>query len=281
MALVKAKCTNCNAEIMTDNGRDAAICPFCMEPYVVAKAIRAFGYSERELRDLLSAEDWLAYGNMQNLTEAHVERPQGGNEPAGRGAKKEAVKEETAKVIEKETVKERTELTGGSIKRDGTQDGELTKEEAELVELIFQAVMAAESEDVEGLYRHSQGDEGTGFVSEEEIRKALTGSLNLSLLKPSAIGLGTTELLQDYAEKYGRIDVMKTGWNEETLFSVLKARLADGGFQVNELCVKTITMNRCEWYEVKEFFGMKTRREKKLVGKELRALYLSCRRTRR
>ena len=40
MALVKAQCTNCGANLEVDNQKDAAICPFCNTPYVVEKAIQ-------------------------------------------------------------------------------------------------------------------------------------------------------------------------------------------------------------------------------------------------
>ena len=42
MALVKAKCTSCGGILEIDNGKDAAICPFCGTPYVVEKAINNY-----------------------------------------------------------------------------------------------------------------------------------------------------------------------------------------------------------------------------------------------
>ena len=43
MELVQAICPYCNKMIKADKDRDAAICPFCLEPYVVEMAIRKYG----------------------------------------------------------------------------------------------------------------------------------------------------------------------------------------------------------------------------------------------
>ena len=45
MSLVKAQCSNCNGILEVDNGKDAAICPFCGTPYIVEKAINNFNIS--------------------------------------------------------------------------------------------------------------------------------------------------------------------------------------------------------------------------------------------
>lgn len=42
MPLVKAKCTSCGGMLDVDNGRDAAICPYCNSAYIVEKAIQEF-----------------------------------------------------------------------------------------------------------------------------------------------------------------------------------------------------------------------------------------------
>ena len=42
MPLVKAVCTNCNANLEVDSARDAAICPYCGTAYIVEKAINNY-----------------------------------------------------------------------------------------------------------------------------------------------------------------------------------------------------------------------------------------------
>ena len=42
MPLVKAQCTSCGGNLDVDNGKDAAICPYCNSPYIVEKAIQQF-----------------------------------------------------------------------------------------------------------------------------------------------------------------------------------------------------------------------------------------------
>ena len=45
MPLVKAQCSNCNGILEVDNGKDAAICPFCGTPYIVENAINNYNIS--------------------------------------------------------------------------------------------------------------------------------------------------------------------------------------------------------------------------------------------
>lgn len=45
MPLVKAKCTNCGANLEVDSSKDAAICPYCKTAYIVEKAITNFAGS--------------------------------------------------------------------------------------------------------------------------------------------------------------------------------------------------------------------------------------------
>jgi hypothetical protein len=42
MPLVKAKCTNCGANLQVDSAKDAAICPYCKAAYIVEKAINNY-----------------------------------------------------------------------------------------------------------------------------------------------------------------------------------------------------------------------------------------------
>ncbi len=42
MALLKAKCTSCGADLQVDGSRDAAICPYCGSAFVVEKAVANF-----------------------------------------------------------------------------------------------------------------------------------------------------------------------------------------------------------------------------------------------
>lgn len=52
MSVVEAKCTNCGEVIEVDNNKEAAICPFCKEAFIVEKAIRSyFGNTNRNLMD--------------------------------------------------------------------------------------------------------------------------------------------------------------------------------------------------------------------------------------
>ena len=39
MSFVNAKCPNCGGSLQVDNGKRAAICPFCKEAYIVEDAI--------------------------------------------------------------------------------------------------------------------------------------------------------------------------------------------------------------------------------------------------
>lgn len=42
MPLVKAQCTNCNGTLEVDSTKDAAICPYCNQAYIIEKAIQHF-----------------------------------------------------------------------------------------------------------------------------------------------------------------------------------------------------------------------------------------------
>lgn len=42
MALVNAKCTNCNMELLIDDEKDADICPNCNTAFVAEKAIKLY-----------------------------------------------------------------------------------------------------------------------------------------------------------------------------------------------------------------------------------------------
>ena len=42
MALLKAKCTNCGADLQVDGSKDAAVCPYCGSAFIVEKAIANF-----------------------------------------------------------------------------------------------------------------------------------------------------------------------------------------------------------------------------------------------
>lgn len=54
MAQVNAKCTNCNAEIIIDNEKDADICPNCNTAFVSEKAIRLYNSQRNEKDELKS-----------------------------------------------------------------------------------------------------------------------------------------------------------------------------------------------------------------------------------
>ena len=48
MAQVKAKCTNCNEEVIIDDQRDAEICPHCNMAFVSEKAIKLYNLDSEE-----------------------------------------------------------------------------------------------------------------------------------------------------------------------------------------------------------------------------------------
>lgn len=259
MALIKAKCTVCGADIMTDNSRDAAICPFCMEPYVVEKAIRKYGYSESELQRLLPKDEETANEASTAMDRGNSRNSNAVVDPGGKKIKPAA----------------------GALHEEasGTVPAEATEAEEELIRRVLRAVMGNEERVVDGLFRLAMKKDVEaldGFEAEDGVRKELSGALDGSLLTPSESGTGLAELLQEYANKYIHFDILKNGINGDVIVGHLRERLEKEGIKVSEIRIKPLTMNRCEWYEVKEFFGMKARKEKKLVSKEIKALYISC-----
>lgn len=279
MASIKARCTNCGEEIMTDNSRDAAICPFCMEPYVVEKAIRKYGYSEEELRRVLPVEEEERSAQALN---GRTQSREG--DLRIRGAESQNYKDHGNGLKGKDASK-----TVGSTSEAHT-DGHavlasLGEEEQKLVERVLQTILQSKSEAVNGCFKWNdsgnaadeQGVRGE-FEPEEEIRKRIAAFLDMSFISPSPSGTGLAELMMEYKDKYAFFDILKDNMKEEAIVEGLRAMLEEEGILVSQICFKPMTLNRCEFYEVKEFFGRRTRKEKKLVSKEIRALYVECHR---
>ena len=61
MSFVQAKCTNCGANLQVDSSKDAAICPCCHTPYVIAKAINY--YAANNTTKNIQASVGNVYGN--------------------------------------------------------------------------------------------------------------------------------------------------------------------------------------------------------------------------
>ncbi len=281
MASIKARCTNCGEEIMTDNSRDAAICPFCMEPYVVEKAIRKYGYSAEELLRLLPVEEE-EKASTKGAGKASVrgEDPHiygdAPNDPKSHKDHSNTFKNGDSK--DKEAAVEAGSDSPAAL-------ASLGEEEQRLVERVLQTILQSKSETVSGCFKwndtgNAASDQGVwgGFEPEEEIRKRIAAFLDMSLISPSPSGTGLAELMMEYKEKYAAFDILKETMKEEAVVEGLRAVLVEKGFSVSRICLKPMTLNRCEFYEVKEFFGRKTRKEKKLVSKEIRALFVECQR---
>ena len=65
MALVNAKCTNCNKKILLDDTKDASVCPNCNEAFVTEKAIKLYNYNpekEKQIRHLKRRNRWKTVG---------------------------------------------------------------------------------------------------------------------------------------------------------------------------------------------------------------------------
>ena len=65
MALVNAKCTNCNKEILIDDTKDAHVCSNCNEAFVTEKAIKLYNYNsetEKKIRHLKRRNRWKTFG---------------------------------------------------------------------------------------------------------------------------------------------------------------------------------------------------------------------------
>ena len=65
MALIKAKCTNCNEEILIDDTKDAQVCSNCNEAFVTEKAIKLYNYNpemEEKIRHLKRRNRWKTFG---------------------------------------------------------------------------------------------------------------------------------------------------------------------------------------------------------------------------
>lgn len=56
MALTTAKCTKCGNIIEVEETKDAAICPFCNEAYVVARAIRYYKMKQERQKIVENSE---------------------------------------------------------------------------------------------------------------------------------------------------------------------------------------------------------------------------------
>lgn len=231
MGLVQAICPYCDKAIKTDTDRDAAICPFCLEPYVVEKAIRK-------------------YGQVNGI---NVDIPKA---------------QETSERLRNDAPKSQTKA-GMGIKAGL----EVSEDEKALAQRIVKAVMEGENDKVTGLFT----SEGI-FGSERELRKEIQQKLDVSLFSPDPMGSGMVALLQEYNTKYRLYDVVDEGMDENALVSEVDGELREAGITVNEVAVKNITVNRCEWYETKTFFGLKAQREKRLVSKTIKGLFVSCER---
>ena len=65
MALVNAKCTNCNKEILIDGAKDANVCPNCNEAFVTEKAIRLYNDNpeiENKIKHVKRRNRWKTLG---------------------------------------------------------------------------------------------------------------------------------------------------------------------------------------------------------------------------
>ena len=65
MALVNAKCTNCNEEILIDDTKDAHVCSNCNEAFVTEKAIKLYNNNpeeEKQICHLKRKNRWKTFG---------------------------------------------------------------------------------------------------------------------------------------------------------------------------------------------------------------------------
>lgn len=57
MPLVKAQCTNCGGSLEVDNAKEAAVCPFCGQAYVVETAIQNFQINNTHIENTYIVDD--------------------------------------------------------------------------------------------------------------------------------------------------------------------------------------------------------------------------------
>ena len=77
MNLVETKCPNCGANIQVDPGKEAAICEYCGQPFVVERAIKNYGtinYGDN-ITNKYKPKDTL-YSALKKREEAKIVREQ-------------------------------------------------------------------------------------------------------------------------------------------------------------------------------------------------------------
>lgn len=242
MGLVQAICPYCNNAIKADTDRDAAICPFCLEPYVVEMAIRKYGQVN---------------GTIEN--DAVM--------------RKNPMKDEAK--MRKNPMQDDAVARKSQVRDDGLAHKspvvEASEAEKALAQRVVQAVKKVENHDVTGLFT----SEGM-FGSERELREEIKEKLEVSLFSPDPMGNGLIAIMQEYKAKYAIYDVVSEDMNGNALAAEIERLLKEDGIAVHEVAVKTITLNRCEWYETKGLFGLKLEREKRIVSKAVRGIFVSC-----
>lgn len=227
---------------MTDTEKDAAICPFCGEAYVVEKAIRH-----------LQAPKDIQTNKVPSASRV--------NPPKREGAKKLEFDERLGEWME-----------------IPVEDKAADQEAEALAVRIFQAIKNHQDKTIQGYYKCLDAANGT-IEAESVLQDKLKDMLEQSLMQPSVSGSGMAELLAEYQENYAFYDVQKTELDEERVIGKLRQMLQNDKVLVHDMSIRSLTLNRSEWYEVKGFWGITKRQEKKLITKELKAVYVFCERT--
>ena len=71
MANVYVKCTNCNQVVLTEDNRDANICPKCQQPFVTEKAIKLYSECDKKQNQVTTVKKrhiWKSLGKGLLMT---------------------------------------------------------------------------------------------------------------------------------------------------------------------------------------------------------------------
>lgn len=72
MPLVKAQCTNCGGSLEVDNSKEAAVCPFCGQAYIVENAVQNFQINNTHIENTYIVDD--EYSRLKEAAEYLLNR---------------------------------------------------------------------------------------------------------------------------------------------------------------------------------------------------------------